>query len=177
MVQAENTIERNVQAWRDEPNDHRFAYTDESWEGRPGGTHRMQPRMIHMFLKLGLNLRNVPAANVVFVRSKDEAALEKVKDELLRVSWPVHEVVLGSLGVRCVLALGTTAGRWVRQKLGAHELIAEFVEDNAREWRSTAHRTEDGRIVVTVKHPGRADRRNPAADPSERVRSALRGTR
>ncbi len=177
VMQAKNTIERNVQAWRDEPNDHWSAYTDESWEGRPAGTHGMQPRMIHMFSKLGLNPRNVPAANVVFVRSKDEAALEKEKDELLRASWPVHEAVLGSLGVRCVLALGTTAGQWVRQKLGAHELIAEFFEDNARKWRSTAHRAADGRSVVTVTHPGRADWRNPAADPSELVRSALGDTR
>jgi hypothetical protein len=29
---------------------------------------------------------NVPGANVVFVRSKDEAALEKEKEELLRAS-------------------------------------------------------------------------------------------
>ncbi|RYF23687.1 MAG: hypothetical protein EOO77_01645 [Oxalobacteraceae bacterium] len=172
-VQAKNTIERNVEAWRDEPNDHWSAYTDESWEGRPKGAHGMQPRMIHMFSKLGLNPRNVPAANVVFVRSKDEAALEKEKDELLRASWPVHEAVLGSLGVRCVLALGTTAGRWVRQKLGAHELIAEFYEDNDRRWKSAAHRAADGRIVVTVTHPGRADWRNPAADPSGLVRNAL----
>lgn len=176
-VQAENTIERHVQTWRDAPNEHWSAYTDESWEGRPAGTHGMQPRMIHMFSKLGLNPRNVPAANVVFVRSKDEAALQIKKDELMRASWPVHEAVLGSLGVRCVLALGTTAGRWVRQKLKADELIAEFIEGNERKWKSTAHRAEDGRFVVTVTHPGRADWRNPAADPSELVRSALGGTR
>lgn len=176
-VQAENTIERNLRAWREGPNDHWSAYTDESWEGRPAGTHGMQPRIIHLFSKLGLDPRNVPAANVVFVRSKDEAALEHEKEELLQASWPVHEAVLGSLGIRCVLALGTTAGRWVRQKLNANELIEEFVEDNERKWKSTAHRAEDGRFVVTVTHPGRADWRNPAADPSELVRSARRGTR
>jgi hypothetical protein len=172
-VQADNTIERNVRAWREEPNDHWSAYTDESWEGRSVGTHGMQPRMIHMFSKIGLNPRNVPAANVVFVRSKDEAALEKEKKPLLRASWPVHEAVLGSLGVRCVLALGTTAGRWVRQKLDAQELIAEFFEDNERKWRSTVHRAKDGRFVVTVTHPGRADWRNLTADPSGLVRDAL----
>lgn len=177
VMQAENTIERNVQTWRDEPNDHWSAYTDESWEGRIAGTHGMQPRMIHMLSKLGLNPRNVPASNVVFVRSKDEAALEKEKDELLGVSWPLHEAVLGSLGIRCVLALGTTAGRWVRQKLDANELVEEFFEDNERKWKSAAHRAEDGRLVVTVTHPGRADWRNPAADPSELVRSALGGIR
>lgn len=175
-VQAQNTIERNVQAWREESNDHWSAYTDESWEGRAKGTHGMQPRIIHLITKLGLNPRNVPAANVVFVRSKDEAALEKEKDELLRASWPVHEAVLGSLGVRCVLALGTTAGRWVRQKLNAHELIAEFFEDNERKWKSTAHCAEDGRFVVTVTHPSRADWRNPAADPSALVQKVLRAT-
>lgn len=176
-VQVDNTIERNVQVRRKEPNDHWSAYTDEPWEGHPAGTPGMQPRMIHMFSKLGLNPRNVSAANVVFVRSKDEAALEKEKDELLQASWPVHEAVLGSLGVRCALALGTTAGRWVRQKLGAHELIAECFEDNARKWKSTAHRAEVGRIVVTVTHPGRADWRNPAADPRGLVCNTLNAAR
>jgi len=44
----------------------------------------------------------------------------------------VHEAVLGSPGIRCVLALGTKAGQWVRQKLDANELIEEFYEDNDR---------------------------------------------
>jgi hypothetical protein len=176
-LQLENTIERNVRAWQEQPNDHWSAYSDEAWEGRPEGTHGMQPRMNHMFSKLGLNPRNVPAANVVFVRTKDEAALEKEKDGLLRASWPVHEAVLGSLGIRCVLALGTTAGRWVRQKLQANELVAEFIEDNNRKWKSTAHCAEDGRFVVTVTHPGRADWRNQVADPSALVQKVLSATR
>ncbi len=134
----------------------------------------MQPRMIQMFSKLGLNPRNVPAANVVFARSKDEAALVKEKQEILRASWPVHKAAPGSLGIRCVLALRTAAGRWVRQTLDANELTENFFEDNERKWKSTAHRAEDGRLVVTVTHPGRADWRNPAADPSGLVRNTLR---
>ncbi len=85
----------------------------------------------------------------------------------------MHKAVLGSLVIRWVLALGTTAGRSVRQTLDANELIEEFFEDNERKWKSTAHRAEDGRLVVTVTHPGRADWRNPAADPSGLVRKTL----
>ncbi|MCP8893267.1 hypothetical protein, partial [Sphingomonas faeni] len=61
----------------------------------------------------------------------------------------------------------TTEGRT------AHGLIGEFYEDNARKWKSAAHRAVDGRIVVTVMHLGRVDWRNPAADPSGLVRNAL----
>ena len=47
------------------------------------------------------------------------------------------------------------------------------VEANARGWASETHAASDGRWVVTVTHPGLADWRNPAADPTPLVRAAL----
>jgi len=172
--QADETIARDLAEWRDNEHFHWSAYEDESWVGRPMGTSGMQLRMIHMFKQLGLSLRDIPASNVVFVRSANEAALAAEKASLLRACWPVHEAVLGALSIRSVLALGTTAGRWIRDALGAHVRIAEFRETNARGWASEAHKAADGRAVITLTHPGRADWRNPAADPTKMVEAVLK---
>jgi hypothetical protein len=177
VAQAHETIAHDLAEWLDEKHRHWSAYHDESWAGRPQGTSGMQPRLIHMFQRLGLNLRNMPAANVVFIRSTNEASLAAEKAALLKACWPVHEAVLGALDIRSVLALGRTSGRWIRDALGAHVLIDEFEEANARGWRSEAHQAPDGRAVITVTHPGRADWRNPAADPSKMVHAVLKRKR
>lgn len=171
-AQVDETVERDVTEWRALTKPW-SAYLDESWQGRPPGTHGMQPRMRHMFGQLGLDLCEVPASNVVFVRSANEAALSAEKATLLPQCWPVHDAVIRRLEVRLVLCLGGTAGRWVRDALGAHQLLDRFSEQNARGWTSEAHLTPDGRAVVSVTHPGRADWRNPAADPTPLVRAVL----
>jgi hypothetical protein len=117
--------------------------------------------------------REVPASNVVFVRSTDEAALAAEKAALLEQCWPVHAAVIDALGVSTILCLGGTAGRWVRTLLGANELAGRFTERNARGWANEAHVGASGVCVVTLTHPGRADWRNPAADPTPLVREML----
>jgi NACalpha-BTF3-like transcription factor len=172
IVQADETIARALSDWK-ALNRPWSAYLDESWQGRSPGTHGMQPRMRHMFDQLGLDLREVPASNVVFVRSANETALAAEKATLLPLCWPVHETVINNLSVRTILCLGGTAGRWVRDAMGAHRLLDRFSEQNARGWTSEAHIAPDGRAVVTVTHPGRADWRNPAADPTPLVRAVI----
>ena len=172
VTQADETIARDVADWRDLP-EHWSAYLDESWQEKQPGTHGMQPRMRHMFDQLGLDLRAVPASNVVFVRSATEAALAAEKATLLAQCWPVHDAVIRQLRVRTILCLGTTSGRWTREVIGADRLIDRFQEKNARGWASEAHVAPDGRAVVTVTHPGRADWRNAAADPTPLVRAVL----
>ena len=172
VTQADETIARDFSDWRELP-EHWSAYLDESWQGRQPGTHGMQPRMRHMFDQLGRDLRAVPASNVVFVRSATEAALAAEKATLLAQCWPVHDTVIRQLRVRTILCLGTTSGRWTREVIGADRLIDRFQEKNARGWTSEAHVAPDGRAVVTVTHPGRADWRNVAADPTPLVRAVL----
>ena len=172
VTQADETIARDVADWRDLP-EHWSAYLDESWQGKQPGTHGMQPRMRHMFDQLGRDLRAVPASNVVFVRSATEAALAAEKASLLAQCWPVHDAVIRQLRVRTILCLGATSGRWTREVIGADRLIDRFQEENARGWTSEAHVAPDGRAVVTVTHPGRADWRNAAADPTPLVRAVL----
>jgi uracil-DNA glycosylase len=133
----------------------------------------MQPRVLHMLHGLGLHPHDVPASNVVFVRSNREAALAHEKPELLQQCWPVHDAVIRKLGTTTIVCFGGTAGRWVRDLLAAHRKFGEFIELNARRWTSESHINNAGVCVVTVTHPSIADWRNPATDPTPLVRAAL----
>lgn len=175
FAQVSNTVATHIAAFRKREvpwSD----YADDSWEGAPPGTWGMQPRILHMLGRLELDPRAVPASNVVFVRSRGEAGLRGEKTSLLDTCWPVHEAVIEALKVRVIVCFGGTAGRWVRERLSADLLFDRFSETNSRGWTSEAHRSAEGRVVVTVTHPGRADWRNPAADPTDLVRRAIAST-
>lgn len=172
VKQAHETVERHLALWRDLP-ELWSAYADDKWGAGEPGTHGLQPPMLHMFDKLKVDARLVPASNVVFVRSVGERELAAEKSHLLQLCWPVHDAVIRTLGIDTVLCLGGTAGRWARDALGAQTLIDEYQEQNARGWRSLAHVNGAGECVVTLSHPGRADWRNPKADPSDFVVRAL----
>jgi hypothetical protein len=169
---AEDTIGRNLKNWKTLP-EYWSAYRDDAWEGCKAGEYGMQPRVRHMFDKLGRDLQKTPASNVVFVRSRNEYDLAKRKAELLELCWPVHDAVIKRLGIRSILCFGSTAGAWTRQALGADIELGIFKEFNRRGWTSTAHTTQGGICVVTLTHPSRADWRNPEADPTPLVRQAL----
>ncbi|WP_374437759.1 uracil-DNA glycosylase family protein [Inhella sp.] len=149
------------------------AYRSESWEGHRPGTFGMAPQVLHMLGQLGLPAEAVPSSNLVFVRSRSEADLAEEFDELANECWPFHHNVISKLRPRVILCLGTTAGRYVRNRLGAVTQIAEFQEINRRKWTSRVHVTAEGIKVATVTHPSRADWRNPAADPSALIKSAI----
>lgn len=146
------------------------AYRDQRWEGKAPGTHGMQPRVLKMIRQLGLDPRQVPSSNVVFVRSRNEKELQAEKRSLLDACWPVHSAVISSLKVGIVVCFGGTSGSWIRDKMNAHLLIDKFTETNLRGWTSLAHQAPDGRVVATVTHPSRADWTNPAADPTPLIR-------
>jgi hypothetical protein len=148
-------------------------YADESWRGAPPGTWGMAPRILHMLASLELDPRAVPASNVIFVRSSTEATLKTNKEVLLQACWPVHRAVIDVLGIHVVICFGGTAGRWVREDIGAAQQVDSFQESNRRGWRSETHATRDGRMVLTLTHPGRANWCNPDADPTCLVRRAL----
>jgi len=148
-------------------------YADESWCGAPPGTWGMAPRVLHMLASLGLDPRSVPASNVVFIRSSTEATLRAEKADLLRACWPVHQAVIDMLGVQVLVCFGGTAGRWVREQLGAWKRVDAYQETNGRRWRSEAHRACDGRMVLTLTHPSRANWCNPQSDPTPLVQRAL----
>ena len=172
VAQASNTVRRHLEAFavREQP---WSAYADDSWEGAKPGTWGMQPRVLHMLRQLGLDPRLVPASNLIFARTANEAALQNERQLLLQQCWPVHQAVIDALKVNTIVCFGGTAGLWTREALGAHSPVGSYRETNNRGWLSQAHVAPDGRAVVTVTHPGRADWRNPAADPTQLVRKVL----
>ncbi|HEX6784436.1 MAG TPA: hypothetical protein VF098_07265 [Sphingomicrobium sp.] len=172
MLQTDETIGRDLQEWQFGP-ERWSAYLDRSWRGRSPGTYGIQPRILHMFDRLGVDPRDVPASNVIFLRTSSEAALAGEKPALLAQCRPVHTAVIEDLKNPTILCLGSTAGRWVRSLLGAETLAGRLVEDNARKWVSEAHFDDRGRCVVTLTHPGRVDWRNPASDPTPLVLEML----
>ena len=170
--QAGETIGRDLDVWRSGP-ERWSAYLDRSWRGRPAGTFGIQPRIRHMLDGLDLDPRDVPASNAVFVRTASEADLTTEKQALLAQCWPVHRAIIETLGISTVACLGGTAGHWVRSLLGATKPAGRFVERNSRKWASEAHLSDAGLCVITLTHPGRADWRNPASDPTPLVREML----
>jgi hypothetical protein len=172
IAQATETIGANLQRFWEGPA--RWSdYADESWRGAAPGTWGMAPRVLHMIASLRLDPRAVPASNVVFVRSSTEATLDANKEALLQACWPVHLAVIEALRVRVVLCFGGTAGQWVRERLGAVQQVDSCQETNSRRWRSEAHAAPDGRRVLTLTHPSRANWCNPDADPTSLVARAL----
>lgn len=170
--QENETVERAIDAFVNGPANW-SAYLDDSWQGAVPGTRGIQPRVLHFFEGLGLDPRSVPASNVIFVRSTTESTLAADKADLIALCWPIHEAVINQLDIKTIACFGSTAGRWVREQLGASSQVGEFREANARGWKSQAHQNADGLVVLTLSHPGRADWRNPVADPTPFVKSFL----
>lgn len=170
----EHTVEAHLRASASQPSNY-SSYRDESWEsGRPAGTWSMQPQVLHLCARLGLDPGEVPASNLVFVRSAREATMPLgLMDEYADLCWPFHAAVIETLRVRVVVCFGKSAGAKVRARLGAHTEIGHFKETNNRGWSSNAHGAPRGIRVVTVTHPSIADWRNPAADVSDLVAAAL----
>ena len=149
------------------------AYSDESWNGAPPGTYRLQPRLLHMLRQLGLNPRLVPSSNVVFLRSARENTLTGDFKSHAELTWPFHNRVIQELGVKIILCFGHTAGNWIAQKISAHQVVGQFVEANKRKWKSIALTNSQGMIVVKATHPSRVDWTKPETDPSPLVRQCF----
>lgn len=172
VQQSGNTVAKHIGEYRARQG-RWSAYANDSWEGAAPGTWGMQPTVLHMLRKLGLDPQLTPASNVVFARTRGEKELREEKATLLRACWPVHQAVIDELGVKVIVCFGKTAGKWVCDQVGAKELIDTYKETNDRGWTSSAHRAANGLIVVSVSHPGRADWRNPEADPTPLIKRAL----
>jgi hypothetical protein len=173
IAQAQETISRNIADALTSARREWSAYADESWQGRPPGSHGMQPRVLHLLRGLNLDPREVPASNIIFVRTNRESHLATEKRTMLNACWPVHRSVIEKLHIKAVLCFGGTAGQWTREALGAHKLVGIFTENNARRWTSQAHENPGGGLVLTLTHPSIADWRAPSTDPTSFVKAML----
>lgn len=149
------------------------AYRDESWKAKPPGKHGMQPRLLHMFSRIGLDPGTVPSSNLVFVRSCREGDLADKVDSLADACWPFHAYVIEALKPRAILCLGQTAGDYVRARVGADHRYATFIEQNKRQWQSHAYSSPSGLKVIVATHPSIAKWVASASDPTGLVSDAL----
>lgn len=147
-------------------------YRDGCWTPKCAKT-RLQRGVLHLFDRLEMNPGEVPASEVVFLRSKSLPELEGNFEQLANRCWQFHQTVIDKLCVKVVVCIGKHAGSLVRQRLDAHELIDWFSERNKRGWESHSHRNTNGVIAVTLTHASQADWTKPASDPTMLVKRAL----
>jgi hypothetical protein len=173
--QADETVPCHTRkVMQDEPDDW-SAYRDESWRNAIPGTSGMQPRVLHLLRQIGMAPGDIPASNVVFVRSQRESALGANFQALADLCWPFHDAIVRKLRARVILCFGRTAGDYVRKKLGASVMIDQFVENNKRKWKSCSYKSAQGAVLIVATHPSIADWTNTASDPTRLVLDVLAG--
>ena len=164
---TDTVLSRNQRDWG--------AYKDEQWGSHEPGSAPMQKRLKYLCCKIGMDIGEVPASNVIFKRSRNLSELRRGDvNRMVEECWPFHQRVIDTLGVRVVVCLGKEAGRYVRENLNSHCQIEKCIEDNDRRWRSHTHGSLDGFQVVTLSHPSRADWTKSKTDPTGLVARAMR---
>ena len=119
----------------------------------------------------------MPSSNICFVRSPREKEISDKLNVYAELCWAFHEKVIDELGIQVILCFGKSAGRFVKNKIQADELIYEFVEKNYRKWVTSVFKNITGQIVIVATHPSIADWTNPNTDPSELVKKHLTNIR
>jgi len=148
-------------------------YKDQSWNGHPPGTYRLQPRVLHFFRMLKVNACDVPSSNVCFVRSNRAISIASLFNNYAELCWPFHDAVIDKLGVTVVLCFGQDAGNFVRNKLAANTKIDQFEEKNNRKWKSLVFENSKGQRVIVATHPSVADWTKTETDPSPLIKRNL----
>ncbi len=81
------------------------SYCDEEWGTYKRGESLHQQRVQSLAKVLDMNIRNIFAANIIFIRSTKTATI-KDYDELRRRCWKVHEYFLSVVQPKVILCLG-----------------------------------------------------------------------
>ena len=167
-----NSVCRNVRFVLDKAPCNWSDYRDGCWTPKCTRT-RLQLGVMRLCNILQLDPGEVPASEVVFLRSRSLPELEGKFEKLAQQCWQFHQAVIDKLEIRVVACIGKRAGEFVRQQLKAYNQVDEFTEKNKRRWESLSHMNADGLIVVTLTHASQADWTKPASDPTYLVKRAL----
>lgn len=155
-VYSEATVRRHTEAVLTKFDANWSAYRDESWGGARPGAKGIQPSLLRLFEGLGRDPGEVPASNLVFVRSKDEEQLNnlyKNQSEINSACWPFHQSVIEKLGVSVLVCFGGRSSAWACRQLKAKREIDTFT--NGGGWTSRTFRNAHGLIVVALTFPNR----------------------
>ena len=146
----------------------------DNWSRYEDGTNPFHKRMRYLFNRLGLVPGEVPASNLVFLRSRREENIPTSDLEgLAGTCWNFHQAVIDRLGVRVIVCLGRRSGERVRKRLMANRETDRFIEENKRGWTSLTYRNSYGVSVVQLTHPSVADWTSCPSDPTGLVVRAL----
>jgi hypothetical protein len=168
-----NTVKQSLEQTASSHPERFSRYVDEFWNRASCGYTPMQRRMQHFASRVGIDLRGVPASNLVFKRSIGVDQLKSDLDELADLCWPLHSEVIRSQEVKVVVCLGGDVFDYVSRRVGAHQYHSHYSETNSRGWQSIAVRNREGLFVVKLTHPGRANWISREADPSRLVKNIL----
>jgi len=150
-------------------------YLDGEWQGRPPLSHPMQRRMAHVFGRLGIDLRRIPASNLLFPRSGRAIRFSYDPEQVEELCWPFHDAVIHGLAIRTVIVAHSRAGERVRRRLGAAKLLERWEEANSRRWSFFAHEAGNGLRVLTITHPSVADWTAEPTDPTDFILNFMVG--
>lgn len=167
-TQNDETLEQNIRLVRglERP---WSAYLDEDWHGK---APVMRASVPHLANSLGLDLRRVPASNVIFLRSETVARLCTRPGSIADSCWPFHAAAIALLQPKVIVCMGfSDTGKQVRDRLGGMRPI-RLVHATVDQVR--AYRNGDGLVVAEVRHPSRYWYwTNPAYDPTAGLRELL----
>lgn len=118
------------------------AYLDEEWENRRGryalGMAPLQLRVAAVCERLGIPVRNVPASNLVFTRSRDVGA-HKGFQAAISLCAPVHTMLFQTIQPKLLFTFGSID--WIKK--AADSIVYESKKARHGSW--DAHR---GRIKI-----------------------------
>ena len=138
------------------------AYLDESWEpgnrGKlPRGQAPFQLEMQDLMKCLDLKLREVPASDVFFLRSRQAHMINPEEKKRLREQcWPFHRKVIRRLDIRVILCLYREAAEFVREKTGAYRCVDrafELSKSGKRKYWRECFEAPGGLKVVQITRP------------------------
>lgn len=101
------------------------SYVDEEWDWgsgnlREAGAHPLQRNAKEVFCLLGVDIGDICASNIIFVRSPGESdcGYPRRAEEC----WPVHELILGVVKPKVIITYGRRPFEFVSKKLNASRL-------------------------------------------------------
>ena len=153
-------------------------YPEDLWSRYAEGEKKFHRKMEHLFQVLGRSPAEVPASNLVFLRSQRFREIPRdSRKKLINDCWAFHQAVIDDLKVRVIVCLATDSGNELRKIIRVDkEPIDCFKESyNKRKAKSFTFSNRKGVSVVQLTHPSYADWTSPAADPTRLVVRALEG--
>jgi hypothetical protein len=120
------------------------AYVHESWERqRQAGGAPLQQRVRWLMGRLGQNVENVCASNLIFARSRDASRSDY--PQLAHLCWPVHLAMLEIVRPRLIIAYGNS-------KVSPYAYLRSQLSSSPEEVFNSGHGTWKCRVFRSASH-------------------------